>query len=84
VAFSVVNSSFDGRGQPLVRFNTVLVDTDNSWDKANSAFIAPVDGDYVLSVSSSALITRKIEVLQLIVGTRQFWNAVTFILYQSG
>lgn len=58
VAFSVVNSSINyGMTQVHVQFSTVLVDTDNSWDMARSAFIAPVDGIYVLSVSSNVELT---------------------------
>jgi hypothetical protein len=75
VAFSVVNSAIFYL-EPVVRFSTVQMDTDNSWDKVNSAFVAPVDGVYVLSISTTVSIpNHRVDIVKLMRGTRPLFPA---------
>lgn len=72
VEFSVLSSSLIEQGPWMrgseLRFSTVLVDTNNNWDLAKGAFIAPVDGVYVLSVSSITSIIQPMELVRIILG----------------
>jgi hypothetical protein len=68
VAFSVVNSSLRSlEERQWTHFSTVLVNTYCSWNMTSSAFVAPIDGVYVLSVSTTVSISNK-------------WTAVTLLL----
>jgi hypothetical protein len=70
VAFSVVNGSLRSlERRSLTNFSTVLVNTCSCWDMANSAFTAPVDGVYVLSVSVTFSIANTFLAVQLMLGT---------------